>query len=73
MASSNGPVIIDFGMACSSNVRAATPGYVPPEMETNRGRTVTLPFQKAADCYALGVIAHEIFTGKMPTDSVISD
>ena len=44
MAGSKTPIIIDFGLACSSSVRAATPGYAPPEMETNRGRTVTLPF-----------------------------
>jgi hypothetical protein len=57
--------ITDFGLAGLAgevkDIRSGTPGYMAPEQKS--GREVTA----RSDIYALGVLLHEIFTGKRPS------
>jgi predicted Ser/Thr protein kinase len=57
--------ITDFGLAGLAgdvkDIRSGTPGYMAPEQLS--GREVTA----RSDIYALGVVLHEIFTGKRPS------
>lgn len=64
----NHPVIIDFGMANSTNTYAGTPSYMPPEVEKPIHPTIDLAGQKAHDCFSLGVIIHLILCGSRPSD-----
>ena len=63
--------ITDFGLAGVASevkdIRSGTPGYLAPEQRS--GQAVTA----RSDIYALGVVLHEIFTGKRPSDSTHSD
>jgi len=43
------------------DIRSGTPGYLAPEQRS--GREVTA----RSDIYALGVVLHEVFTGKRPS------
>jgi tetratricopeptide (TPR) repeat protein len=65
LVSSAGRVsVLDFGLAIreSSADIAGTPGYIAPEVLRGRGAGV------GADLYAVGVMAYEIFTGRLPFD-----
>ena len=57
--------ITDFGLAGVAgevkDIRSGTPGYMAPEQLS--GREVTA----RSDIYALGVVLHEVFTGKRPS------
>src|SRR5271163_1820952 len=57
--------ITDFGLAGVAgelkDIRSGTPGYLAPEQLS--GQEVTA----RSDIYALGVVLHEIFTGKRPS------
>ncbi len=57
--------ITDFGLAAVAgevkDIRSGTPGYLAPEQRS--GREVTA----RSDIYALGVVLHEVFTGKRPS------
>ena len=57
--------ITDFGLAGVAgevkDIRSGTPGYMAPEQQS--GREVTA----RSDIYALGVVLHEVFTGKRPS------
>jgi serine/threonine-protein kinase len=57
--------ITDFGLAGVAgevkDIRSGTPGYMAPEQRS--GREVT----GRSDIYALGVVLHEVFTGKRPS------
>jgi serine/threonine-protein kinase len=57
--------ITDFGLAGVAgevkDIRSGTRGYMAPEQQS--GRDVTA----RSDIYALGVVLHEIFTGKRPS------
>jgi hypothetical protein len=57
--------ITDFGLAGLAgevkDIRSGTPGYMAPEQQA--GKEVTA----RSDIYALGVVLHEIFTGKRPS------
>jgi hypothetical protein len=57
--------ITDFGLAGVAgevkDIRSGTPGYMAPEQRS--GREVTA----RSDIYALGVVLHEVFTGKRPS------
>jgi len=57
--------ITDFGLAGLAgevkDIRSGTPRYMAPEQKA--GREVTA----RSDIYALGVVLHEIFTGKRPS------
>jgi hypothetical protein len=57
--------ITDFGLAGVAgelkDIRSGTPGYLAPEQLS--GREVTA----RSDIYALGVVLHEVFTGKRPS------
>jgi len=57
--------ITDFGLAGMAgevkDIRSGTPGYLAPEQQA--GREVTA----RSDIYALGVVLHEVFTGKRPS------
>jgi predicted Ser/Thr protein kinase len=57
--------ITDFGLAGVAgevkDIRSGTPGYMAPEQRS--GRDVTA----RSDIYALGVVLHEVFTGKRPS------
>jgi len=57
--------ITDFGLAGMAgevkDVRSGTPGYMAPEQRS--GQEVTA----RSDIYALGVVLHEVFTGKRPS------
>src|SRR5580704_14331767 len=63
--------ITDFGLAGVAgevkDIRSGTPAYMAPEQRS--GREVTA----RSDIYALGVVLHEIFTGKRPSDSTHPD
>ena len=58
--------ITDFGLAGFAlevrDVRSGTPAYMAPEQKT--GKEVTA----RSDIYALGVVLHEVFTGKRPSE-----
>jgi hypothetical protein len=57
--------ITDFGLAGVAgevkDIRSGTPGYMAPEQRS--GQEVTA----RSDIYALGVVLHEVFTGKRPS------
>jgi hypothetical protein len=57
--------ITDFGLAGVAgevkDIRSGTPGYLAPEQRS--GQEVTA----RSDIYALGVVLHEVFTGKRPS------
>jgi serine/threonine protein kinase len=57
--------ITDFGLAGVAgevkDIRSGTPGYMAPEQRS--GHEVTA----RSDIYALGVVLHEVFTGKRPS------
>jgi hypothetical protein len=57
--------ITDFGLAGVAgevkDIRSGTPGYMAPEQLS--GQEVTA----RSDIYALGVVLHEVFTGKRPS------
>jgi serine/threonine protein kinase len=57
--------ITDFGLAGVAgevkDIRSGTHGYMAPEQQS--GREVTA----RSDIYALGVVLHEVFTGKRPS------
>ena len=61
--------ITDFGLAAlagdvhGGEVRSGTPAYMSPEQKS--GREVTA----RSDIYALGLVLHEMFTGKRPGES----
>jgi serine/threonine-protein kinase len=66
MLDSQGQVrITDFGLAALAehvrDVRSGTPAYMAPEQRA--GREVTT----RSDIYALGIVLHELFTGKRPS------
>jgi serine/threonine-protein kinase len=50
--------LTDFGLAAVAEVRAGTPVYMAPEQLT--GEEVS----EKSDIYSLGVVLHELFTGK---------
>jgi serine/threonine-protein kinase len=58
--------ITDFGLAGFSeqvrDVRSGTPAYMAPEQKA--GKEVTA----RSDIYSLGVVLHEVFTGKRPSE-----
>jgi serine/threonine-protein kinase len=58
--------VMDFGLAAfaaqASDVRSGTPAYMAPEQKA--GREVTA----RSDIYSLGVLVHEIYTGKRPSE-----
>ncbi|MGA2601330.1 MAG: serine/threonine-protein kinase [Bryobacteraceae bacterium] len=60
--------ITDFGLAGVAgevkDIRSGTRGYMAPEQRS--GREVTA----RSDIYALGVVLHEVFTGKRPSTDV---
>ncbi|MEN8695466.1 MAG: protein kinase domain-containing protein [Akkermansiaceae bacterium] len=58
----------DFGLASPSDqddegIVYGTPGYAAPEIMTGEGALGT-----SSDLYAVGVILHELLTGKLPID-----
>ncbi|HYL77523.1 MAG TPA: serine/threonine-protein kinase, partial [Bryobacteraceae bacterium] len=57
--------ITDFGLAGVAgevkDIRSGTPGYMAPEQRS--GQEVTA----RSDIYALGIVLHEVFTGKRPS------
>ena len=57
--------ITDFGLAGAAgevkDIRSGTPGYMAPEQRS--GQEVTA----RSDIYALGIVLHEVFTGKRPS------
>ena len=61
--------ITDFGLAAlagdvhGGEIRSGTPAYMSPEQKA--GREVTT----RSDIYALGLVLHEMFTGKRPGES----
>jgi len=61
--------ITDFGLAAlagdvhSGDIRSGTPAYMSPEQKA--GKDVTT----RSDIYALGLVLHEMFTGRRPGDS----
>jgi serine/threonine-protein kinase len=63
------PRITDFGLAGLaaeiplSDLRSGTPGYMSPER--NEGKEVTT----RSDIYSLGLVLHEMFTGKARKDT----
>ena len=61
-------IIMDFGLAglqdqVQSDIRSGTPAYMSPEQL--EGREVTMQ----SDIYALGLVLHELFTGKRAFDA----
>ncbi|MGE0650698.1 MAG: protein kinase [Alphaproteobacteria bacterium] len=64
------PVLIDFGIAWTQAVRAdpfratGTHGYISPEQQAGGAADARV------DLYALGMIAHEWFTGERPAPAV---
>jgi serine/threonine-protein kinase len=62
--------VMDFGLAAfaseASDVRSGTPAYMAPEQKA--GREVTA----RSDIYSLGVLVHEIYTGKRPSEKASS-
>src|SRR5262245_56469731 len=63
------PRITDFGLAGLaaeiplSDLRSGTPAYMSPEQKAGREITVR------SDIYALGLVLHEMFTGKARTEA----
>jgi serine/threonine-protein kinase len=63
------PRITDFGLAGLaaeiplSDLRSGTPAYMSPEQKAGRDVTVR------SDIYSLGLVLHEMFTGKARTDT----
>ena len=67
MLDSQGQVrVMDFGLAAftveARDVRSGTPAYMAPEQKA--GRAVTA----RSDIYSLGVVVHEVYTGKRPSE-----
>jgi eukaryotic-like serine/threonine-protein kinase len=63
-------VIMDFGLAgalAPDSTEGGTPGYMAPEL--SKGQKAS----GASDIYALGVILHEIVTGRKPTEEKTAD
>ncbi len=60
--------VMDFGLAAfaeqARDIRSGTPGYLAPEQKA--GREVTTK----SDIYALGIVVHEIYTGKRPSERI---
>jgi serine/threonine-protein kinase len=61
---------MDFGLAAftveARDVRSGTPAYMAPEQKA--GREVTA----RSDIYSLGMVVHEVYTGKRPSDKASS-
>ena len=63
-------VVMDFGLAgalAPDSLEGGTPGYMAPELR--KGEKASY----ASDIYALGVILHEIVTGRKPTEENTGD
>ncbi len=63
-------VIMDFGLAGAAvldSTEGGTPGYMAPEL--SKGERAS----SASDIYALGVILHEIVTGRRPIEEMPAD
>jgi serine/threonine protein kinase len=63
-------VIMDFGLAgvlAPDSTEGGTPGYLAPKLR--KGEKASC----ASDIYELGVILHEIVTGRMPVDEKSAD
>lgn len=63
-------VIMDFGLAGAvvvDSIEGGTPGYMAPEVRDGENASA------ASDIYSLGVILHEVVTGRKPIEEKSSD